>query len=174
MPTPMVSSRRMNDEDDTKLMRIIRKQNDMIERLADRLGEQQRSLAEKQKRDMEEKLRMLELETTIRQEEARKLELERLESTKKHKKLKKLHKRQPSLMDFFGKMILAKNLGTDLFNQSSDSEEEDDGIFSTRRKKKERYQDQMNPMIMNPTPHYGMPRVNTEIMSPGFRGVNKS
>ena len=179
MPTPMIGSLRDGDGEEKKLMRLIKKQNNMIERLADRLGEQQRSIAEREKREMEERLRIIELENTIKEEESKRRELERLGSFKKEKKSKAHLKKQPSLLDFFGKMVIAKSLGKDIFGSNSDSDDEEDGPLSTRRHKKvrdpysESDKDAMYPMIMNQRSQFGRgpPMYGPDMMSPGFRGV---
>ena len=100
--------RRKNKKEESKLLSHIERQNQMLEKLALKIGEQQNSYLDRERRDLEEKYRLMQMENNLRMQEIKLQEMMEKNTKREEKPKKKKPREKNQYMDMLSKLILAK------------------------------------------------------------------
>ena len=112
IPVLAISVKKRKNVEDSKILRHIEKQNQMIEQLAFKLGEQQRDYFDREKRDLEEKLRMMQMESNLKLQEMKIREMMTNNQNKSEEKFEKKKKPREKnrYLDILGQILLTKEV----------------------------------------------------------------
>lgn len=111
-PVVVAAKLRKQKQEENHLMSYLNQQNMMLELLSSRIGQQQRDYMDKQRRDLNERLRMLEMENALKLQEYELLEMEAQEMHRRPKDSEKTKKKKKKANQFSGlleKLMFKKN-----------------------------------------------------------------
>jgi hypothetical protein len=141
-PLASIALYQKNQAEENHLMSYINQQNQMLQMLSSRIGQQQREYVEKQKRDLSEKLKVLEMENALKMQEYELLELEaqhmHRRPTEKQKKKKKKQSNFSGLLEKVMFKKAFKDLPGDIFGgflgkADKNNEQEEESVIIRRR-----------------------------------------